>query len=95
MKEAPAVVIADPRDCSVQFVPSELKAHIKLSSSCDILKNLLNKYSVSYTSEDAPPGAMARVKIGNMTIEGVDLKNLTVSKFFRKMAIFALKAIFL
>src|SRR5690606_32345157 len=45
-KANPAVVVADPKDCSFQFVPGELKGHVKFSNSCDIVKNLLNARSV-------------------------------------------------
>lgn len=78
MERFPAVVIADPRECSLQLVPSELKKHIKFTSSCDVLKSLLNQYSVSYTNQDAPTGSLAKLRIGNMTVSSVDISGLTV-----------------
>src|SRR5688500_3708155 len=50
---SPAVVIADPKDCSFQFVPGELKSHVKFTNSCDLVKNLLNSRSVPYTTQAA------------------------------------------
>ncbi|MBS0583286.1 MAG: MFS transporter [Proteobacteria bacterium] len=75
--KSPAVVVADPKDCAFQFVPGELKGQIKFTSSCDVLKNLLNARSVDYTNEAAPAGTPASVRLGATTISAVDLKTLT------------------
>jgi len=74
---SPAVVTADPKDCSFQFVPGELKSHVKFSNSCDIVKNLLNARSVNYTNEAAPAGSLASVRIGETVIQSVDLSALS------------------
>ncbi|MCR6663862.1 MAG: MHS family MFS transporter [Luteimonas sp.] len=79
-KENPAVVIADPKDCSFQFVPGELKSHVKFSNSCDIVKNLLNQRSVSYSNEAAPAGTLASVRIGETVIQSVDLSALSADE---------------
>ena len=76
----PAVVIADPADCSFQFVPGELKSHVKFSNSCDIVKNLLNARSVSYSNEAAPAGSLASVRIGETVIQSVDLSALSADE---------------
>ena len=76
----PAVVIADPADCSFQFVPGELKSHVKFSNSCDIVKNLLNARSVSYSNEAAPAGTLASVRIGETVIQSVDLSALSADE---------------
>lgn len=73
----PAVVVADPKDCSFQFVPGELKSHVTFNNSCDIVKNLLNTRSVSYANESAPAGTLASVRIGETVIESVDLTALS------------------
>ena len=73
----PAVVVADPADCSFQFVPGELKSHVKFSNSCDIVKNVLNSRSVSYSNEAAPAGTLASVRIGQTVIQSVDLRALS------------------
>lgn len=78
MEMSPAVVISDPNECSYQFVPAELKEHIKYTSSCDVLKNILNNYSISYENEVAPDGSIARLKIGSVEISSIDLAKLDV-----------------
>jgi hypothetical protein len=80
MANSPVTVIANSRECAFQFVPSELKAHIKFTSSCDMIKNLLNQRSVTYTNEDSNGGSRVIVKIGNETIYGPDVSNLTVTR---------------
>ncbi len=77
---APTVVVADPADCSFQFVPGELKGHVKFTRSCDLVKNLLNGRSVIYSNEAAPPGTLASVRIGSQTIESVSLKGLSADE---------------
>ena len=79
-QENPAVVIADPKDCSFQFVPGELKSHVKFSNSCDIVKNLLNARSVTYTNEEAAAGTLASVRIGDTEIESVSLSGLSADE---------------
>jgi len=79
-RNSPAVVVADPADCSFQFVPGELKSHVKFSNSCDIVKNLLNSRSVTYTNEAAPAGTLASVRIGDKTISSVNLSNLSADE---------------
>ena len=76
----PAVVVADPKDCSFQFVPGELKSHVKFNNSCDIVKNLLNARSVSYANEAAPAGTLASVRIGETVIQSVDLSSLSAEE---------------
>ena len=78
--KSPAVVVADPKDCAFQFVPGELKGQIKFTSSCDIVKNLLNARSVGYTNEAAPAGTLASVRLGATAISSVDLKNLSAEE---------------
>ncbi|WP_440224931.1 MFS transporter [Dokdonella sp. MW10] len=77
---SPATVVADPADCSFQFVPGELKGHVKFTNSCDLVKNLLNGRSVPYTNEKAPAGTLASVKIGATTIESVALSSLSADE---------------
>src|SRR5690606_22288686 len=76
-RNSPAVVVADPKDCSFQFVPSELQSHVKFHSSIDVVKNLLNARSVSYVNEAAPPGTMPSVRIGETVIQSVDIRNMS------------------
>jgi MFS family permease len=59
---APVIVAADPADCSFQFNPT---GTAKFTSSCDIAKGLLARNAISYTTQDAPAGSAATVKVGN------------------------------
>jgi MFS family permease len=58
---APVTVIADPKDCSFQFDPVGKKA---FTQSCDVAKSSLAKAGVPYENEEAPAGAVTRVRIG-------------------------------
>jgi hypothetical protein len=55
------VVVADPRDCSVQFDPVGKKTFTR---SCDVVKSALAKAGVPYSNEDAPAGTVARLQVG-------------------------------
>lgn len=83
MRHVSVVVEADSAECAFQFVPSDLKSHVKFTSSCDNLKNLLHEYGVSYTNKAGMPGSMAKVHIGNITIESENLTNMKVSNKVR------------
>jgi MFS family permease len=72
---APVTVVADPKDCSVQFDP--IGKNPFDSTSCDIAKNFLAKASVSYQSEDAPAGTVATIRSGNASFAAPDPKSLT------------------
>jgi MFS family permease len=61
LTNSPVTVVADPSTCHFQF---KLTGTEKFPSSCDIATGLLTAGSVSYTTEDAPAGALAKVKIG-------------------------------
>jgi MFS family permease len=82
---APVTVIADPKECSVQFDPIGKNAFD--STSCDIAKNFLAKASVSYASEDAPAGTLTKIRSGSATFEAPDPK--VVKGADRKAAIAA------
>lgn len=63
----PVVVVADPADCSFQFDPIGKKT---FTNSCDVAKSGLAKAGIPYTTEDAPAGAVAQLKIGSsVTVE--------------------------
>ncbi|MDQ1812112.1 MFS transporter [Massilia sp. CCM 9210] len=59
---SPVVVVADPESCHFQF---NLTGTKKFPSSCDIATGMLTQSSVSYTKDDAPPGTVAKVRIGD------------------------------
>ncbi|MBL8550048.1 MAG: MFS transporter [Hyphomonadaceae bacterium] len=64
---APAVVVADPADCSFQLDLTG-GAH-QFASSCDIAKASLSAAGVSYSSEAGPAGAPARIRIGATEVQ--------------------------
>jgi MFS family permease len=71
---APVTVVADPKECSVQFDP--IGKNPFDSTSCDIAKNFLAKASVSYKSENAPPGTVTSIRSGGTTFDAPDPKVL-------------------
>ena len=75
---APVTVIADPNACSFQFDPVGKTAFVK---SCDVTKAALAKAGVPYTNEAAPPGTLARVKIGNAEITSFEGTGLAAAAF--------------
>jgi MFS family permease len=82
---APVTVVADPKECSVQFDPVGKNPFD--STSCDIAKNFLAKASVSYQREDAPAGSIATIRSGNASFAAPDPK--VVKGADRKAAIAA------
>src|SRR4029077_9478527 len=75
---SPVTVIADPNACSFQFDPVGKTACVK---SCDWAKAALAKAGVPYTNEAAPPGTLARVKIGNGEITSVEGTGMPTAAF--------------
>lgn len=76
--ESPAVVIADPATCNFQFDPVGKK---KFTSSCDIATAALAKAGVPYSVQEAPPGTVARVMIGDTPIDGFEGTGLAGEEF--------------
>jgi hypothetical protein len=68
---APATIVADPGECSVQFNPVGTS---KYTTSCDIAKAALVGRSVPYTNEAAPAGTIAHIQIGTTGIDSYDGK---------------------
>jgi MFS family permease len=82
---APVTVVADPKECSVQFDPIGKNAFD--STSCDIAKSFLAKASVSYQHEDAPAGTVATIRSGSNSFAAPNPKVVTGAD--RKAAIAA------
>lgn len=75
----PVVVVADPADCSFQFDPVGKKT---FTNSCDVAKSALAKAGVPYTTEDAPAGSVAKLKIGaSTTVESFAGNTLPKAEF--------------
>jgi MFS family permease len=69
LETVPVTVIADPADCTFQL---DLTGGARqFSTSCDIAKGSLTNAGVAYTTQAAPPGAIARIRIGGQEIESV------------------------
>jgi MFS family permease len=62
---SPAIVVADPSECSFQFNPV---GTTKFTSSCDIAKAALVSRGVPYSNESAPAGTVAQIKLGSAVI---------------------------
>ena len=76
--KAPVVVVADPKTCSFQFNPV---GTAKFVSSCDQVKSFLASNSVNYSNEAAPAGSVAKVKVGDTTIESFEGVGLAAAEF--------------
>ncbi len=85
---SPVTVVANPNDCSFQFVPGELKSHVSFTTSCDIAKGVLASRSVPYDNEAAPVGSVAGVRIGGQIIESFDGTGLSTDELKARSADF-------
>jgi len=86
LQNSPVVVVANPEDCQFQFNPTGTK---KFTSSCDIAKAKLVAASVNYRVENAPPGTIASVKVGNKVINSFDSAGLSKEEAALKMNAFS------
>jgi len=71
---SPVSVIADPKDCALQFDPVGKAAFV---SSCDIVKSALANAGVSYDNQKAPAGTQAVMKVGDVAIASPSAKGLS------------------
>jgi hypothetical protein len=78
-RNTPVVVIADPADCTFQL---DLTGGAQqFSTSCDIAKGALASAGVSYTTQDGPPGELARIRIGDaIEVESVSAAGQSLSE---------------
>jgi MFS family permease len=65
-KAAPISVVADPAECGFQFNPTGTATY---TSSCDIARSAITKAGLNYKSVSAPTGSVAKVQVGQTTIE--------------------------
>jgi len=65
LKNSPVVVVADQSSCHFQF---NLTGQKKFPSSCDIATAMLTQASVNYTTQEAPAGSVAKIKVGDKEI---------------------------
>jgi hypothetical protein len=71
---APVTVVADPKNCSLQFDPVG-KAQFR--TACDILKSTLTESGVGYRNVLAPAGALAYATVGAARVASADGRGLT------------------
>jgi MFS family permease len=84
-RRAPVTLFADPKSCSFQFNPVGTSEFV---DSCDIAKAFLTKSSVNYSNVDAPPGSVAYVRVGGLTVPSFEGGRLSPSERKRKLAAF-------
>lgn len=84
-QNSPVTVIADPAACSFQFDPI---GKAKFTSSCDLAKSALAKRGVSYSNEEASPGAVAQIRIGSISISSFEGTGLSGDEFKSKSGAF-------
>jgi sugar phosphate permease len=75
---SPVVIVADPNACSFQFDPVGRKTFVQ---SCDVAKTVLAKAGIPYSTEAAPPGTLARVKVGNSEITSIEGTGMPAAAF--------------
>ncbi len=83
---SPIVVVADPADCHFQFDPI---GKARFTSSCDIAKSALAKSGAPYENEAAPSGAVASVRIGDVSVVAFDGGELAAGEFKERTDAFA------
>ena len=74
-KASPVIVRADAADCTLQFDPVGKKKFD--AKSCDIAKSFLTRAGVSYKNAPLPDGAVARIDVGDYSIEAPDPDHLS------------------
>jgi MFS family permease len=68
-ERAPAVVVADPASCSLQF---RLIGFERYTSPCDVAKATLAARGVNYTNRTAPPNTPVTIEIGSTVVASYD-----------------------
>lgn len=71
---SPVSVVADPKDCALQFDPVGKAAFV---SSCDIVKSALANAGVSYDNQKAPAGTQAVMKVGDVVVASPSAQGLS------------------
>ena len=74
------VVVADPRECTFQFNPL---AVARFTSSCDLVKQTLAQAAVHHRNQVAASGAIAQVRVGDITVEAFSGQGLSRAEIRR------------
>ncbi len=77
VSSAPVTVWADKEECTFQFDPIGTAT---FSSSCDIVRSYLARAGVSYDTEAAPAGSVARLQVGERTLQSFRGESLTTQE---------------
>jgi predicted MFS family arabinose efflux permease len=85
LANAPVSVTADKSECSFQFNPVGIA---QFRTSCDIAKSSLVSRSVNYSNEEAPPGTVTVVKVGDQTIPSFNGVGMSAADFAAQSAAF-------
>jgi MFS family permease len=80
---SPITVVADPRECSLQFDPI---GNAEFNTSCDIAKSFLARAGVPYETIDATAGSVAEMKIGGQSIPSFSGENMDAASLKTKRA---------
>ena len=83
LANAPVTVVAAPATCSFQFNPVGVSS---FRSSCDILKAFMASNAVNYTNEAAPPGSLAKARIGDDHFNSFEGSGLNKADFAARSA---------
>jgi MFS family permease len=78
LANAPVTVTADPADCNVLFDPVGGRV---FKSSCDVARQALIASSVNFKMENAAPGSVAKVTVGDKSFDSVDGNKLEAKDF--------------
>ena len=68
---------ADPSTCAFQFNPTETK---KFTTACDVAKQVLTDYSVTYANQHAVGGQEVTVQVGDIFIEAHNVHGLNAAE---------------
>lgn len=85
LASAPVTVAADPADCDFLFDPVGGRV---FRSSCDVARQALIASSVSFRMTNAPGGEIAKVTIGDKTLESFNGNELDAAGFETKVDAF-------
>lgn len=87
----PVTVTAYPGECSVQFNPvgKTPDGRDAFATSCDVAKSFLTNAGISYDNIVASAGSKAFIKIGDATLESVDISALDAKSQKAAKAAFA------
>ena len=78
-------VAADPADCNLLFDPVGGRV---FKNSCDVAREALIASSVNFRMESAPPGSLARVRVGDKEFNSINGDGLDAKTFKERAGAF-------